>query len=247
MLLSSANKEGITAEEIANRLASRKPPISLTVRAVYRLLKQLIADDKVFKSNTKYVLKDLFIDDGWSVFAEFLNEFQRQNHINSISALKIYSNGYTFHDELENMILNFGNTVGAFITYILIESLKPNERLISISERIQILKDFLQDAVNMQLVLPSLLRILPGNSDRMIMGTDQNSSEKITNAYKTVYPGFSELLDDSFRKYISFDMDKSCEHEWRKINIHKIGTRFECRKCLGLVECTNCLGLNMLV
>ena len=48
------------------------------------------------------------------------------------------------------MILNFGNVIGAFITYILIESLKPNERMIPISERIQISKDFLQDAVNMR-------------------------------------------------------------------------------------------------
>lgn len=89
MLLSSANKEGITAKEIANRLASRKPPISLTVRAVYRLLRQLIADDKVSKSNKKYFLKDLFIDDGWSVFAEFLTEFQRQNLLSKISSLEI--------------------------------------------------------------------------------------------------------------------------------------------------------------
>lgn len=232
MLLSSANKEGITAEEIVNRLASRKLPKRLTVRTVHRLLNQLFAEDRVFKLNKKYFLKDLFIDDGWSVFAEFLNEFQIQNRLNKIALLKMYSDGQT----LEDMILNFGNVIGAFITYILIESLKPNERLISISERTQISKDFLQDAVNMQLILPSLLRILPGSPDRMIMGKDQESLEKIASAYNTVYPGFSELLDDSFRKYISFDRDKSCEHEWHRINIHKIGERFECRKCLGLVE-----------
>ena len=236
MHLSSATIEGITAEEIVNRLASRKRSIHLTVRTVHRLLNQLIADDKVFKFNKKYFLKDLFIDDRWSVFAEFLNEFQTQYQLNKIASLKMYSDDET----LEAMILNLGNVIGAFITYVLIESLKPNERLISISERTQISKNFLQDAINLQLILPSLLRILPGSPDRMIMGKDQESLEKITSAYNIAYPGFSELLDDRFRKYISFHRirrrGKSCKHEWHRINIHKIGERSECSKCLGLAE-----------
>ena len=70
------------------------------------------------------------------------------------------------------------------------------------------------------------------------MGKDNESFEKITSAYSQVYPGFSELLDDSFRKYIkyNFDRDKTCDHEWRRVEIHKIGERFECRKCSGLLE-----------
>ena len=103
MLLSSATREGITAEEIESRLASRKPPINLTVRAIYRLLNQLIAEDKVFKSKKKYFLKDLFIDDGWSVSAEFLNEFQSQNFLTKISSLGIFSNGRTFHANLKTL------------------------------------------------------------------------------------------------------------------------------------------------
>jgi hypothetical protein len=252
MLLSSVNKQGITAEEIVNKLASRKPPIHLTVRTIYRLLKQLVADDKVFKLNGKYFLKDLFIDDGWSVFAEFLNEFQRQNFLSNISSLQIYSNGRIFHDEFENKILHFGNVIGAFVTYILVESLRPNERLVKISDRTQIFYNFLENALSLQYILSSFLKILPGNSDRMIMGTDNESFERILNGYDHVYPDFRELLDGSFSKYISFNMDKSCDHEWHRVNIHKMeksktGERFQCRKCLGLVECTNCLGQNILV
>lgn len=89
--------------------------------------------------------------------------------------------------------------------------------------------------------------MLPGNADRMIMGTDNESLRRILNGYDHVYPGFRELLDDFFRSYISFDSDKTCKHEWNRINIHKIGQRFECHKCLGLVECRNCLGQNILV
>jgi hypothetical protein len=252
MLLSSANKQGITVEEIANRLASRKPPIDLTVRTIYRLLKQLIADDRVFKLDSKYFLKDLFIDDGWSVFTEFLNEFQRQGYLSKISSLQIYSNKHSFHDEFESKILHFGNVVGAFVTYILVESLRPNERLIKISERTRILYNFLEDALSLQYILPSFLKILPGNADRMIMGTDNESLERILNGYDRVYPDFRETLDGSFSKYISFNMDKSCDHEWHRVSIHKMeksrtGKRFQCHKCLGLVECTNCLGRSILV
>ena len=224
---SSLHREGMTEKEIHTRLHF------LTDKTIFNLLNELISEKKVFKKETKYYL-DLFVDDGWSIFAEFLNEFQRQNLLNKISPLMIYSNEHTFHDELENSILSFGNIIGAFVTYILVESLRLNERLIPISERTQIFYNFLENALSLRYVLPSLLRILPGNADLMIMGTDKKSLQRIANAYDHVYPGFRELLDDWFREYISFDRDKFCEHEWNKINIHKIGERFECRKCLGL-------------
>ncbi len=229
LFLRSIHREGMTEKEIHERLNF------LSDKTIFNLLSELISEKKVFKSKTKYYL-DLFIEDGWSIFAEYLNEFQRQSLLNRISSLKIYSNKNAFHDELENTILNFGNVIGAFVTYILVESLRPNERMIPIFERTQIFYNFLQRAFNLQFILPSLLRILPGNADRMIMGSDDESLKRIVNVYDHVYPGFRELLDDSFRKYISFDRDKSCDHEWRKINIHKIGKRFECRKCLGLTE-----------
>jgi hypothetical protein len=251
MRLSSATGEGISVEEIKNRLASRKPPIYLTVRSIYRLLEQLIAEDIVYrsKSKKKYFLKDFINDDGWSIFAEFLNEIQSQNLLGKISSLKIYTNGRTFSNKLENATSDFGNIVGAFLTYILIESLKPNERLFPIHKRTQILNDFLVNSLSLSNILPSLLRIIPGNPDRMIMGTDNESLENLVNAYDHVYPDFRELLDDSFKKYSNFNWDNSlsCDHEWNRVNIHKIGERFECRKCLGLVVCRRCLGLNVLV
>jgi hypothetical protein len=229
LFLTSIHREGMTEKEIHKRLNY------LTPKTVFNLLNELISEKKVFKSKTRYYL-DLFIEDGWLIFAEYLNEFQRQSLLNRISLLKLYSNENVFHDELENAILNFGKVVGAFVTYILIESLRPNERMVPIFERKQMFDSFLQRAFNLQFIMPSLLRILPGNADRMAMGTDNESFEKIINAYDRIYTNFRESLDGSFKKYIHFDMNKSCDHEWRKIDIHKIGKRFECVKCLGLAE-----------
>ena len=68
-----------------------------------------------------------------------------------------------------------------------------------------------------------------------MMGLDNQLLEKVINAYDQVYPGFREVLDNLFREYIRFNRDVSCEHEWHKVFIHKIGECFECCKCLGLL------------
>jgi hypothetical protein len=230
----SVHREGMTVKEIRSELKF------LTERTISNIINELLTEDKVFKSrrDNKYYVKSLFIDNGWSVFAEYLRSIQKQNDLNKIPLRKIYSHGHTFHDELENEIFNFGNMIGAFITYILIESLRPNERATAL-DRYDILIKFLQNAVDLNSIFLQFVKILPQDStNQLIMGLNNKLLEKIIDAYNNVYPGFSELLDYGFRKYISFDWSKSksCDHEWRKVNIHKIGERFECRKCLGVVE-----------
>jgi hypothetical protein len=61
----------------------------LSHKTIFNLLNELISEDKVYKSKMKYYL-DLFIDDDWYIFAEFLNEFQRQYHLNKTPLRKIY-------------------------------------------------------------------------------------------------------------------------------------------------------------
>jgi hypothetical protein len=232
---SSVHREGMTEKEIQTKLDY------LSDKTIFNLLNELILEGKVFKRKKKYYL-DLFFDDGWSVFARFLSEFlSRQYNVKDMLSRKIYSHGHTFPDELENEIYNFGSIIGAFIIYILIESFRPNEIVIRRSYRDQIWTDFLQNAVHMPYILQRFSELLPGGIDvyRISLGIDNKSFDKVNSAYNNVYPGFSEFLDDRFRKYIGsvkpFE-DKSCDHEWHKVTIHKIGERFECRKCLGLIE-----------
>jgi hypothetical protein len=210
----------------------------LTERTISYVLSELLTENKVFKSkwNKKYYVRNLFVDNGWSIFAEFLKEFQRQYTLNKIPLGKIYSSRHTFHNEFENEIFNFGNIIGAFFTYILVESLRPNEKPTA-ENRYGILIKFLGNAVDMESIFLRFVSILPKDStNRLLMGFDNKLLEKIINAYNNVYPGFSEVLDRSFEEYIRFDINKSCDHEWHEVFVHKIGKRFECRKCLGLVE-----------
>jgi hypothetical protein len=227
----SIHREGTTRKEIQSKL-------KVTGRTVSNILSELSAEDKVSKSKSdkKYYVKSLFIDNGWSVFSEFLTEFQRQTHMSNIPLRRIYARGNVFADNLENEIFNFGNIIGAFMGYIMVESLRPNEKATG-EDRYDILTKFLRNAVDMNSIFLQFQAFLPKDStNRLIMGLDSQLLEKIMNAYDQAYPGFRELLDDSFREHIRFSRDNSCDHEWHKINVHKIGVRFECHKCLGLVE-----------
>ena len=155
------------------------------------------------------------------------------------SQQKFYSNRHIFSSDLENEIHNFGNIIGAFIMYVLIESLIPNERMIRRETRDRIWESFLQKAVFLPYLLQRFREQLPENMDfyRIIIGGDNTSFDKLYNAYNNVYPNFSEFTDNRFKEYVSSVKPfKSCDHEWHKVKVHKIGDRHECRKCLGLAK-----------
>jgi len=211
---------------------------SVTINTVYNLLKELIIEDRVFKSKRKYFL-NLFFDDGWSVFTRFLQEFLLRQEDIIFPQQKFYSNRHIFSSDLENEIYNFGNIIGAFIMYVLIESLRPNQRMIRRESRDQIWESFLQKAVFLPYLLQRFWEQLPEKLDfyRIIIGGDNTSFDKLYNAYNNVYPNFSEFADNKFKEYLSSVKPfKFCDHEWLKVKVHKIGDRYECRKCLGLAK-----------
>jgi hypothetical protein len=228
----SVHREGMTVKEIQSKLKF------LSERTISNILNDLLTEDKIFKSKSdnKYYVKSLFVDNEWSLFCEFLTEFQRQSHMSNNPLRQMYTHGHVFADSLENEIFNFGNIIGAFIGYILVESLRPNEKATA-EDRYDILTKFLHNAVHMNFLFSQFQAILPKDStNRLVMGLDNQLLKKIINSYDQVYPGFREVLDNMFREYIRFNNDISCDHEWHKIFVHKIGERFECHKCLGLVE-----------
>lgn len=233
LFLSSLHRKGLTVKQIHARMKS------VSDRTVYNLLKELIIEDRVFESKRKFFL-NLFFDDGWSVFARFLEEFLlRQHNLKELLLPKIRSNGYIFSDDLENEIYNFGNVMGAFIMYVLVESFRSNERMIGREARDQIWKSFLERAVYMPYILDRFKDQLPEGMDiyQISLGRDNQSFDKIHNAYNNVYPGFSEFIDKSFKDHVRSAVPfEPCDHEWRKVKVHKIGDRHECRKCLGLAK-----------
>jgi hypothetical protein len=194
---SSLHREGMTEKEIHERLHF------LTHKTAYNLLNQLISEKMVFVSGHKYYL-NLYFDDGWSVFAKFLEEFLlRQDNLKELPLQKIHSNEYLFSGNLENEIHNFGNIIGTFIMYVLIESLRPNERMIRRETRDEIWTSFLQKAVYLPYLLQRFQEQLPDsiNFYRIIIGGDDLSFDKLYNAFDNVYPGFSEFMCNSFKNH----------------------------------------------
>jgi hypothetical protein len=152
---------------------------------------------------------------------------------------KFNSNRHISASDLENEIHNFGNIIGAFIMYVLIESLRPNERLIRREARDQIWESFLRKAVSIPNLLQRFSEQLPETIDfyRVIIGSDNVSFNKLYNAYDNVYPGFTNFINNSFKDYVnSLTPVETCDHEWIRIKAHKLGDRYLCRKCLGLAN-----------
>lgn len=239
LFLSSLRRVGMTKKEIHEEL-KRSMQTPVKPETVRNLLNDLQHENRVFKFKKKYLL-DLFFDDGWSVFARFLEEFlyTTQHNLKEIPLQKIHSHRYIFSDNLENEIYNFGNVIGAFIMYVLVESFRPNERMIGREARDQIWKSFLERAVYMPYILDRFKGQLPEGMDiyQISLGSDNQSFDKIHNAYNNVYPGFSEFIDKSFKDHVRSAVPfEPCDHEWRKVKVHKIGDRHECRKCLGLAK-----------
>lgn len=227
----SVQMKGTKVDEITKIL-------KLSHKTIYNNLDKLQAENKIFKSKHEYYVKSLFIDDGWKVFAEFLKNFLRLYRLNKNSLIRYYSHGYTFHDELETEIFNFGNMIGAFITYILVESLRPNEKATA-ENRLDVIVRFLQNAVDMNTIFLLFVKIFPQDSrNQLMMGVDKKLLDKTVNAYNNVYPGFSESLDYGFKEYVgsNFEVSKSCDHQWREVRIHKLGEYLECKKCMALVN-----------
>jgi hypothetical protein len=98
--------------------------------------------------------------------------------------------------------------------------------------------NFLQDAVDMNSIFILFTKLLPQDStNRLLMGIDYKLLDKVINAYNNVYPGFSETLDSSFKEFVSsFVPSETCDHEWHDVRVHKVGNRYECRKCQGLAK-----------
>ena len=66
-------EKGITLTEIIKETKVKIPPKGFSKPTVISALKKLQDDNKLLKIKQRYFLSDIFQDDGWSIFAEYLN------------------------------------------------------------------------------------------------------------------------------------------------------------------------------
>lgn len=80
--------------------------------------------------------------------------------------------------------------IGAFITYVLIESRRPNQQNIENIQRSQLTRDMIDVAISLVDILYGFQNYLTSNHNSNMMYDEMSKDdfEKISQAFKNVYP-----------------------------------------------------------
>lgn len=235
---------GVMLKEILRENNAKIHSKGLSKPSVINALEKLQAEDKLYKSKARYYLAEFFRDDGWSIFADYLNFFLKQSFFISPSD-SIRSSQSSIDGDIEKILFHFTNQIGAFILYVLIEAIRPTRRLIPRTMRIEKAKDFLQDAIPYLDLLSALLSSLPEPyRNNIVLGAQmkENSFNKLSDAFRNMYPHFSKDIEQGYSEYFqNFYLDtiddyRSCRHEWKEVFVHKIGKQYKCRKCRAFAK-----------
>jgi hypothetical protein len=247
-IISSTYGRGISITELAKKTETKLRPKGLTRQTVSSLLKELIRDGKVFKVKNKYYKEELYRDDGWSIFGGYLGGLLRdkrfygfpQDHISQMHLSDAFPN----NDKTKKSIIEFANLVGAFVAYLLIESMRPTRTLLPTPFRVEKAKDFIATALDPGGLLATFLSILPESyrKDAGSLQMIEKSLDKLSNTYKKIYPSFSKFIEEKylehFQTFYVHDPEEYnyCQHAWKECFVHKIGVYYRCDKCQIMVK-----------
>lgn len=198
----------------------------------------------LYKFKRRYFLKDLFQDDGWSIFAGYLNYLLDSKSFYKIplDSIRRISQSPT-NDGIEELLFQFVNHIGAFILYLLIEAMRPTRKIIPVSMRIDKARDFIQTAIPYLDLFRSFLNILPqAYSKDIVLGAQMRETglDKLSDAFRRVFPTIHKTLEEGYPQhfqdfYLGVHEDK-CEHEWKETFVHKMGKYYKCTMCRSMVK-----------
>jgi hypothetical protein len=164
----SSGTHGISASEININLSNQKIKISKPQLNDY--LKQECSAGRFYKSGTKYVVDSLVTIDDWSILADYINHLQYFAVFNGLPVSNCLQQKFN-DDKLEDALFKFSSRLGALISYVIIEALRPTEHLKLQRHRQQIALSFVKDSISPENLLQSFLTALPYNfRDRYRIG-----------------------------------------------------------------------------
>jgi hypothetical protein len=194
----------------------------------------------------------------------------RSNFWNNISGRSVprsslkprNTNGNDNTNEL--YLLEFANRIGAYITYLFIESMRPIDyNSIEKNEELQSLRrDMLsRSLLSIAIDLRRMFRLFHGllystdqikkeyPAEHVFFELDKADYEKVVKTFKKVYPKIYKGLE-GYWKDINNDLllqtldlkeaitrkKIDCKHTWKKVKIFKLeGNYYHCRKCNNVV------------
>ena len=148
-------------------------------------------------------------------------------------------------DKTKKSIIEFANLIGAFVAYLLIESMRPTRTLLPIPFRVEKAENFIETALNPAGLLTTFLSVLPDSYRKdVILGVQMNekSLNELSDAYKRIYPSFSKFIEEKYLEHFDiFYVDEPeeynyCQHKWKESFVHKVGVYYRCDKCQIMVK-----------
>jgi hypothetical protein len=168
-IILSSGESGVTVGQIVAQLSKRLKK-AITRQQVHNYLKEPWAKSLVYKDGNRYYMKHIVMYDDWSIFSAFINELQYFSNFKELWQDLEFQSDFQ-KSSLEDMIIQFSNQVGALLSYIIIEALRPTETVKLMQTRKKIAIKFLRDAFSPEYLLQTFLATLPYNfRDRYKIG-----------------------------------------------------------------------------
>lgn len=153
-------------------------------------------------------------------------------------------------ESLEKCLFEFSNRIGAYITYIFLQSLHPlQDSKVDDKDRNELCKIMIEKAISIEdlfMFFRSLIIQLgltdstsdPDEHEKLSELSESNFktiSKGLQNVYSNLYIGFenwwSHITRNTLALDVAFAATSTCMHEWKKIEVFKYGSCDYCKKC----------------
>jgi hypothetical protein len=238
--------KGITLTDILKETKAKFPPNGYSKPTVISALRKLQADSKIFRIKSGYFLIDIFEDDGWSIFAGYLNYLlDRILHKLPLPSIQRIDQSDAEEDNIGELLFQFANRIGAFIVYLLIEAMHPTRKILPVHKRTEKAVDFIQTAMPSSDLFRAFINFLPESySKNIVLGAQmrENSFKKLSYDFRLIYHSINKSIEKGYLNHFkhfylsrpeNFDY---CDHQWKETFVHKIGMYHRCIKCRVMVK-----------
>jgi hypothetical protein len=162
-----------------------------------------------------------------------------------ITSEKYCKTSFRMKESLERCLFEFSNRIGAYITYIFVQSLFPlQESKLSYKDRSEVCKSMVQKAISTEDLfmffrdLITQLGLTNNDSEKVFELSDNNFkaiSKGLQNVYPHLYIGFENWWLHITLNTLALDAwstkSSTCVHEWHKEYLFKYGPCYHCKKC----------------
>lgn len=122
---SSASGDGLTIIEISKKTG-------LSRQTVTSWVKELLEKGRITKIRKRYFLPDDLFDEYWIALADYLSYLLTMSSVARFRIDPIQINWLSSDgDDIEGALYKIANRIGAFITFVLIEAMRPSRKLMS--------------------------------------------------------------------------------------------------------------------